>query len=47
MQKYNFSAVRFQNVNIASKMAVYAVVYRPDVINILFLKEVGLLIKGS
>ena len=42
MQKYNFSAVRFRNVNVASKMAVYAAVYRPDMINILFLKEVGL-----
>ena len=38
MQKYNFSAVLFQNVNMASKMAVYAVLYRADMIYILFLK---------
>jgi hypothetical protein len=37
-QKYNFSAVLFQNVNMASKMAVYAVLYRADMIYILFLK---------
>ena len=45
MQIYNFSAGLFQNVNMASKIAVYAVVYRADMIYILFLKEV--LIKGS
>ncbi len=38
MQKYNFSAVLSQNVNMASKMAVYAVFYRADMIYILFLK---------
>ncbi len=38
MQKYNFSTVLFQNVNMASKMAVYAVLYRADMIYILFLK---------
>ena len=34
MQKYNFSAVLFQNV----KMAVYTVLYRADMIYTLFLK---------
>ena len=38
MQKYNYSAVLSQNVNMASKMAVYAVFYRADMIYILFLK---------
>ena len=40
MQKYNFSAVLFQNVNMASKIGRIRCSFRADMMYILFLKEV-------